>query len=212
MAKEYSAIDIKKLWYADPIFNAASIATLSANNIAWLVADTTGKCVQVKNVHQDTWQIEESESSQEAYRNQLTGQVYRNGKRVMGDLTVNFTIGKYDFNTKKELMGGKLLKSDGTEAGSTDTVVGWARSEEAVDMKKCLIALTVDDIYVIVSNASIGTREASTDGAIGLAVAGVMTESEVAGIASEYWYTKAAIDAITVDDDDSPYASSSSEG
>lgn len=179
-----SAIDIKKLWYADEIKDALTPATLKT-------LLTTAK--EVENVHQDTWQIEEGEASQDSYRNQLTGRVYRLGKRQAGELTVNFTIGQYDYETKAALMGGSMLDENGAVTETAKNAVGWARGD-VQEIYKTIVALTVDDVYLTVSRSSMGTREASTDGAIGLAVSGTMTDSLYSGVASEYWYDKATVD------------------
>ena len=43
-------------------------------------------------------------------------------------------------------------------------------------------------MWIVLPKASIGARGADTDGAIGLAVAGTMMESDVSGVAPEYWF------------------------
>ena len=184
-----SASDIKKLWYADQITTALTPSGLKA------LVTSTAK--EIENVHQDTWQIDESEASQDSYRNQLTGHVYRLGKRQMGDLTINFTVGQYDYATKAALMGGDMLDSTGAVTTTASNAVGWKRSNDVVEMYKTLIALTVDDVYVVVSRSSLGARESSTDGAIGMAMSGTMTDPVTAGVASEYWYDKATVDAAS---------------
>lgn len=133
---------------------------------------------EVKNIHQDTWTLEESESSQDSYKNQLTGSVYRMGVKTMGDVTVNFTIGQYDFVTKAEFLGGTV-----SEDGKS-----WERARGTVNVQKCLIALTVDDVYVVIPKANINAYESNTDGAVGIAVKGTMLEPEVDGVAPEYWF------------------------
>ena len=79
-------------------------ADLTGALLAALLKDAATK--EVKNIHQDTWTIEESESSQDGYRNQLTGSIYRMGTKTMGDVTFNWTIGQYDYATKVEFLGG----------------------------------------------------------------------------------------------------------
>lgn len=238
-----SAIDIKKLWYADEIgihltpailynlLNTASFYALATattpNALKCVTADAgagevlvatvnaathvgkaefvandyvvqVSKAAEIENVHQDTWQIDESEASQDSFRNQLTGHVYRLGRRTMGDLTVNFTVGQYDYKTKAALMGGDVLDASGAKVQSPSgaaTEVGWARSKETVEMYKTLIALTVDDVYCVVSRSSLGARESSTDNAIGMAMSGTMTDPLVSAVNSEYWYDKATVDA-----------------
>lgn len=178
MSRQVSAIDIKRLWHTDPsLVNAdlteALLKTLLSNE----------KTKEIKNIHQDTWTIDESEASQDSYKNQLTGSTYRMGAKSMGDVVFNFTIGRYDFALKAELMGGT----------ATDTK--WARARGITDIKRCLIALTEDDVYCVLPYANMNAREAGTDGAIGIAVSGVMLEPENEAVSPEYWF-----DAEEVDD------------
>jgi len=175
-----SAIDIKKLYYCDP---SLVNADLTEAKLKALLANNGVK--EVTNVHQDTWSIEESEASQDSYRNQLNGQVYRLGKKQMGDLAFNFTIGQYDYPTKAVFLGG------------TATATSWKRSSEPTDIHLCLIALTDDDQYAVLPYAEIAGREATTDGAVGLPVAGKMVAPKNPAIMSEYWFDKAAVDAAT---------------
>lgn len=189
---EISAIDIKKLWYGD-----TNLTDITAAKLKGLLNGSTesgssyAAAKEIKNVHQDTWQLEESEPSQDGYRNQLTGKIYRMGRITEGELVINFTIGKYDFALKSELMGGTVIESSSTE-------VGWKRSTDSPEnMYKSIIALTVDDVYVVLPKAAITTREANTDKAIGLAVKATMMEPDGTGVSSEYWYTKSAVDDAT---------------
>lgn len=102
---QISAVDIKRLWYAD---EDAVSADLTGTALYALVK-TNGSATEIKNVHQDTWTIEEGDPTQEPYKNQLTGSTYRMGAKAMGDVTFNFTIGRYDYATKKNLWAVKLL-------------------------------------------------------------------------------------------------------
>ena len=178
------AIDIKRLWYADAVADDA--ASFTASDLAKLLA-TGGGAKEIENVHQDTWTLEESESSQDSFRNQLTGAVYRMGRPTMGDIVANFTIGRYDYSTKVDLMGGTLV---------TDTegnVVGWERARGVVELKCMLIVLTVDNVYCVLPYCNLNTREASTDKAIGLATKATAMEPISANIKPEYWYNADAV-------------------
>ena len=170
---QVSAIDIKKLWYAD---TSQISADLTGTALYTLV--TGDNVTEIKNVHQDTWTIDESEPTQDSYRNQLTGNIYRFGAKQMGDVTFNFTIGRYDYVTKKDLLGGDVINAD----------KGWKRARGAVEVKKCLIALTEDDQYCVLPYANVVAREASTDGAVGLAVVATAMEPETETIMPEYWF------------------------
>lgn len=136
---------------------------------------------EVKNIHQDTWTIEESEPSQDSYRNQLTGSVYRMGTKTMGDITVNFTIGQYDYKTKAEFLGGVA------------TSASWKRARGIVEVKKALIALTQDDQYCVLPYCNINAHEANTDGAVGIAIVGTAMEPANEAVAPEYWFDKSEV-------------------
>ena len=174
MTKEVSAIDIKGLWYFDTSEIAQDLTGAALKTLL-------EKATKITNVHGDTWQIEETEASQDAYKNQLTGATYRMGAKTMGDVTFNFTIGRYDYTTKKELMGGE----------ATDT--SWKRARGIVDIKKGMIALTEDDQYCVLPYANVSAREANTDGAVGLAVVATMLEPENVAVSPEYWFDSSEV-------------------
>lgn len=177
---QISAIDIKKLWYAD---SDAVTADLTGTALYTLISgdDVT----EITNVHQDTWTIDETEPTQDSYRNQLTGNIYRFGAKQMGEVTFNFTIGRYDYPTKAALLGGAAISTD----------KGWKRARGVVDIKKCLIALTEDDQYCVLPYANVVAREASTDGAVGLAVVGTAMEPDNEAIMPEYWFDASEVTA-----------------
>lgn len=174
-----SAVDIKRLWYDN---ETAVAADLTGTALHAMVKEG-GTATEILNVHQDTWSIEEAEPSQDSYKNQLTGSTYRMGAKTMGDVTFNFTIGRYDYATKKELMGGDVINTD----------KGWKRKRGIVDVKKCMIALTEDDQYCVLPYANITAREANTDGAIGIAVVATMLEPNNEEISPEYWFDSSEV-------------------
>lgn len=174
--KKISAVDIKRLWYA-PV--DAVKADLTGPLLATLLKAATTK--EVKNVHQDTWSIEEEEASRDSYRNKISGAVYRKGAKTMGEVTFNWTIGRYDYAEKAEFMGGEA--TDGS----------WKRARGVVDIKKCLVALTEDDQYCVLPYAEVAAREANTDGAVGIAVKGTMMEPEDETIMPEYWFDSSEV-------------------
>ena len=121
-AKKITAVNIKKLWYGE---TSAITEDLTGQALYTLLQGETLK--EVKNIHQDTWTLEEAEASRTNYKNQLTGQTYRSDKG-MGDVTVNFTIGEYDYPTKKDLMGGDVINTD----------KGWKRARGKVNIEKLI--------------------------------------------------------------------------
>lgn len=206
--KQFSAIDIKQLFYCDtdylklPAFstnkkhiNGADIAALlgSFNQETQMFngdkLSSKYNVTEIKNVHQDTWQVEESEPSQDGYKNQLTGATYRMGTKQMGDVTFNFTIGRYDFETKKALLGGEAQEG------------AWARQRGITNIRKTMIALCEDNILCVLPNANVLAREANTDGAVGIGVVATMLEPEQEGVSGEYWFDAEDLAQATVDGD-----------
>lgn len=196
MSKKICAVDIKKLWHGAVLpapANYAEGGSLAASIKSWLGLATTK---EIKNIHQDTWTLEEDDPSQESYKNQLTGRVYRQGRKEMGDVKINFTIGKYDYELKKEFLGGTLIK-DGT--GENAEVVGWHRSADGEEISKAFLALTVDDQYCFFPCASVMGSEKDTDKAVGVGVVATATEHpESEALPIECWYDKSAVDNAVV--------------
>lgn len=181
MGKKVSAIGIKQLWHT-----AALTTDLTASALAAIVGtqDKTtglfsgGSGTAIENVHQDTWEITEEEPSQETYKNQLTGTVYRMGEKEMGEVAFNFTIGRYDYALKQALMGGNVSASGNA----------WKRQRGVVHIEKAIIALTEDDQFCVLSRANVNTNEGNTDGAVGLAVKATALEPDETAVSPEYWF------------------------
>ncbi len=171
-SKKITAVNIKKLWYGDI---SAITADMTGVLLYTLLQGETLK--EVSNIHQDTWTFEESEASRTNYKNQLTGQTYRSDKE-MGDVVVNFTIGEYDYPTKKDLMGGEVINTD----------KGWKRTRGKVKIEKCIVFMTDDDQYCVIPRTDIGARESTTDKAIGIPVSAVELEPKDIAISPEYWF------------------------
>lgn len=178
MADQISAIDIKKVWYCD---TTSVTAKVTASTLKTLISSAT----EVVNIHQDTWSLEEAESSQDSYKNQLTGSIYRQSKKTMGDITLSFTIGQYDYQLKEELMGG------------TATSTSWERARGPVYIYKTIIALTTDGVYIVFPYCSMSVREANTDGALGLSVTATIMEPKTDSVSMEYWLDATEVDAAT---------------
>lgn len=171
-----NTVGIKRLLYADTLKVTGDLTPAMLKSI---IDDPETK--EVTNVHQDTWSIAESEASVTRYKNQLTKKPYRQSAEL-GEVSMNFTIGEYDFETKKELMGGKTITQNGE-------VIGWKRSREYEEINKCLMALSEDSVWIVFPKGAVVTLEAETDGAVGLAVVGTAMEPENTAISSEYWYS-----------------------
>ena len=189
-----SAVGIKRIVYAMTSVVTADITPEIAKTL--IKAAITAKD-EVKNVHGETWQIEESEASVTGYKNQLTGKNYR-FDNTPGDITPSFSIGQYDYATKAALMGGEVIKKGG-EGVAKDSPVGWKRATDKVIINKALFCLTDDDVWFIFPNAQIVAREANTDKAVAIAVKGMVQEPDVAGVSSEYNFDESEVGALVAE-------------
>ena len=173
MGKTITAVNIKKLWYGDT-------SKINAKLTGVLLFNLLKTATEVKNVHGETWTLEEAEANKTNYKNQLTGKVYRSDKE-MGEVKMNFTLGEYDYATKADLLGGV---ADDTH---------WERASGKVRVEKFLVGLTEDDQYIVIPRADITAREASTDKAIGLPVVGAEIEPTIDAVAPEYWFDASVV-------------------
>lgn len=173
-AKKISAVGIKKLWYFD-------VDKINDDLTGEVLAKLLEEAKEIVNIHQDTWNIEETEASQDTYRNQLTGMVYRTGTKTMGDISFAWTIGQYDYFTKAEFLGG------------TATETSWKRARGVVQISKALVALTEDGQYCVLTNANVTANESNADKAVGLAVKGTAMEHSNPAISSEYWFDSSEV-------------------
>lgn len=170
-----TAVGIKNIWYADP---AKVTGDLTGTMLGTILKDPTTK--KVPNVHQDTWSLDEAEPSTTQYKNQLTDGVYRQSKEL-GEVTMNFAIGQYDYETKAAFMGG------------TGTETSWKRARGVTNIEKCMIALTEDDQYCVFPKASVVARNAETDDAVAIGVVATALEPDNTAVSSEYWFDASEI-------------------
>lgn len=162
-------VGIKKLWYAEPItgneFTAKTLSAIFFNK----------EYKEISNVHGNTWVYEEAEPSTTDYINQLTGKVYYRDS-VPGAVQINFSIGQYDYETKKELQGGEADESSWTRSGSGEPIY------------KMIIAKTKDDTYIAFPNAAIIARGGMVeDKVLGLMLSAVAMETGHPDAPSEMW-------------------------
>lgn len=180
-----SAVGIKRILFADIDKVTADIAPEIAKDLIQAAIKAKD---EVLNVHGETWQIEETEASVTGYKNQLTGKNYRYDD-VPGEVSPAFSIGQYDWKTKKAFMGGDVIQA-------TSKDVGWKRALDKVIINKALFCLTDDDVWFIFPKCRIVSREANTDKAIAIAVKGLVQEPGIEGVSSEYNYEEGQIKAL----------------
>ena len=173
-----TVVGIDELYYSEPIASVADAKVgLSGAEIATLLK--SDKTKKIENVHGETFQYEEAEPSVTKYKNQLTGENYREDV-VPGDVQISFTIGEYDFRTKEDLQGGK------------STEKSWERAKFQ-PIQKCIIGKTKDGVYVVFPKASIIARGSNTDKAVGLSVAATPLSTGITGLASEKWFDESEV-------------------
>lgn len=177
MAKPF--IGIKKLWYG-PVLTAD---LTSVTDITALVAPTSGTSTftEVKNVHQGTWGYSQDDPSVTDYINELTGQPYYRDKETLGNRTINFSIGQYDFATKAALQGGSVIGDE----------KGWKSSGALENVNKALIAQTKTGNYIVFSNASFIAKGDQQEKNIALGITAVCMENENTNVEAEYMFDAA---------------------
>lgn len=168
-------VDIKAIYYAAPMTgNSLTGAAVKA-----IIDDADTK--KIKNVHDTTWTYEEAEPSTTDYINQMNGKVYYRDS-TPGAVGVSFSIGQYDFETKKDLQGG------------TATANQWIRPEKSELIYKTFIAQTKDGTYVVFPKAAIVARGGMVeDKLIGLLFSAVAMDTGIEGLASEGWFAESEV-------------------
>lgn len=185
---EYSLIGIKKLYYGQLLASVASAYVegtagtgLSAAELkAFLAAGTTK---QITNIHGDLWNYEEPIPTITEYKNKLSGKTYRADKSKNPAKFV-FSVGKSDFVTKAALQGGT----------ANDTK--WSAPSSVASIEKTMVALTEDDVYIVMPRASIVGGGKTTDNAVAIALEASAYEPSVTGLEDLVYITKAAVDAV----------------
>jgi len=168
-------VSVKQIFYADPM----TAGTLTGSAVKTILNGASTK--EVANVHGTTWAYEEAEPTITDYINQLNGKVYYRDS-TPGAVSVNFSIGEYDYQTKADLQGG------------TATATSWVRPDKSELIYKTLIAVTQDDTYIVFPKAAITARGGMVeDKVIGLMLSAVAMDTGVAGLASEGWFDKSEI-------------------
>lgn len=191
------ATKIKRIILADIGLVTADVATgvqakaLIDAAIA-AVAASPATAIDIDNVHQDTWQITESEASVESYRNDIANSIYRRDL-TPGELTLQFTMGEYSEKVKAALRGGSTITMGGAGADK-DTVIGYKGDASSISIEKTVFALTQDGFWFIYPKVKISANTTETDKAAALAVKGYPSKPS-ATIATEYNFNSALISA-----------------
>lgn len=165
--KRFVAIGVKQILYGEPISEKPQDSNLTTLFTGFK---------EVSNVHQATFEYVEETGSIDEYKNQLNGQTYAS-KFNAGTQNVNWTIGQYDFEEKKEFMGGEVLE-DGK---------GWERGSSGIQNYKTVVIVTEDDMAFIFPKANVIGRGGATEIGVGIAVT-VTPLDPGNGLSAEYNY------------------------
>lgn len=188
MANTKPFIGIKRIWYAEPLTENLTPAKLKT-----LLETAT----EVLNSHDGTWGYSQDDPSVTEYKNELNGQVYYRDKTDEGAKTITFSMGVYSWKNKKDLQGGEMLDSTGAATEEESKAVGWASSQDLLNVNKCMIAQTKTGNYIVFSNGAVVAKGDQQDKNITLGVSVVAMESETSGVKGEYMYDGSAVDNIT---------------
>ena len=189
------ATKIKRIILADMSIISADLSTAALAKAAIdaaiaAAAATPATATDITNVHQDTWQITESDASVESYRNDIANSIYRRDL-TPGDLTLQFTMGEYSEQVKAALRGGSVITKGGTDADK-DTVIGYKGDAPSISIEKAAFCLTQDGYWFIYPKVKIAANTNETDKAAMLAVKGYPSKPS-ATIATEYNFNSALI-------------------
>lgn len=160
-------IGLKRIWYGNPIEAKPTGASLKT----WMAS-----AKEIKNVHQGTWGYTQDDPEITDYINELTGKPYFRDVTSNGTKTINFTLGEYDFETRKDLQGGSV----------TDGI--WAAPVQVDPIYKAVLAQTKTGNYVLFPYAAIVAKVDTQDKNLGLGITAVaMDDTSHADVTEEYW-------------------------
>lgn len=178
MSKPY--IGIKRVLYGDAMtalptgstkFDGAALKAMLAT-----VGTEGAKLTEVKNVHQDTWGYEESDSTIKDYINQLNGMPYYRDVEQASISTASFTLGEYSLDDKAALQGGEVIEGV------------WHRKDMLKAISKFMAFQTKTGNWIVMPNASIVSKGNFVEKNIGLGVTAVPVETGVAALSAEMWF------------------------
>lgn len=177
-------IGIKELYYLAPATEKVTPATIAA---AIKAAGTSTK--QIVNSHQDTFSYENDDMEIDKYINELTGEVYFQDPKTLGERRINCALGVYQFEDKAALQGGEV------ETDSKGNVVGWSAPTSPTIINKQFIARVKTGHYVVFSNGQVMGKVSPQQKNLALGLTIVAQDSGISGVKSEYWYKEESVQA-----------------
>lgn len=152
-------IGLKRIWYGAPLTEVPTIAGLP---------DLVKKMTEVTNVHEGTWSYTQDDPATTDYINMLTGQPYYRDVTNMGNKTIAFTMGEYEFSDLVTLQGGESLENG----------EGWASTSVPQLFYKAIVAQTKTGNFIVFSNAGIIAKTNAAEQNLGLGVTAVAMDAE----------------------------------
>lgn len=168
-------IGLKQIWYGEPLTSEPT----SGAAVATLVEGFT----EIKNVHEGTWTYTQDDPTVTEYINELTGASYYRDAETAGEKNINFSLGSYDYEDKAALGGGEVI----TSAGAT---VGWKPASKFSEIRKCVVALTKTDQFIVFSDAIIVAKVDPQQKNLALGITATALEATTSGVAAEYWFDR----------------------
>lgn len=172
-ARQFVAVRLKDLSFAE--------IPASGLPVTWTAIDV---------VHEDSFQYVTPEQSADPYKNEITGKPYFHDVTESGDLSFEFSVGKYDLELKAKMQGGTYTPA--VAAATTPEVVAAAEAKwvPAVDKTPIYLAFkatTVDNVKIIFPKAMVLSNTKANKKAQGMAVKAVAETPDDSSLSIEQW-------------------------
>lgn len=164
MAKKIIAVGLKKLEYG-------VIGAEGALPVTWLDIDV---------VHDDTFEYQMGEATYQEYINMITKKPYYKEKTAEGERSLNFSIGKYDLETKAKFMGGTY-----TPATASDNEKWESGTPSPIYL--AFRATTVDDVQITFPKGDVAANHTKNLNALGLTLKVTPLEPDSTTLKDEIW-------------------------
>lgn len=172
-----TVVDIAELYYGDVDIDAIA----AAGSIESYIKAFLNTASKIENVHADTFDYTEEEASTTDFVNQLKKLTYYIDP-TPGSVTMSFSIGQYEYQTKADLVGG------------TATATGWERPRQSSIIYKSMLAVTKDRTYIFIPKAMIDARSEMIESKVhGLALTATMLDTGTDSVSPEYWREESVI-------------------
>lgn len=164
MAKEFVAIKLKKLSYAD--------VPASGLPSAWTDIDV---------IVDESFEYVMPEESVDPYINAIDGQAYHIDTSTTGELAINFSIGQYDLELKAKLQGGTYT------AAAVGAEATWVPATTKTPIYKAFKAVTQDGVSIIFPQARVITGVTKNKSQLALSLKAIAVTPSDSTLPIEKW-------------------------